>query len=71
MSVINSDAFAIAFLASIYLGIIGYTAFCAKRVGRGPIVWGLAAAVLGLFAWGILIGISRAERREKSNSTAI
>jgi hypothetical protein len=63
-----SDAFTIAFMAAIYLGIIGYTAYTAKRVGRGPIVWGLAAAVLGLFALGILIGISWADRREKSKA---
>jgi hypothetical protein len=61
-----SDAFTIAFLVAIYLSIIAYTAYCAKRVGRGPVVWGLGAAVLGFFALGILIGLSKADERRAS-----
>jgi hypothetical protein len=53
-----SDTFILAFLAVLYLGIIAYTAYTAKRVGRGPVVWGLGAAVFGVFALGLLIGIS-------------
>jgi len=66
-----SDTLTIAFIASIYLGIIAYTAYCAKRVGRGPIVWGLAAAVFGLVALGMLIGISWRDRPEKSGTGTI
>ena len=58
-----SDAFTIAFLAALYLSVIAYTAHCAKRVGRGPVVWGLGAAVLGVFALGLLIGLSKMDER--------
>jgi hypothetical protein len=65
-NIFASDAFIIAFLVAIYLSVIAYTAYCAKRVGRRPIVWGLGAAVLGFFALGALLGLSLAQKTKAS-----
>lgn len=61
-----SDGFIIAFVVAFYLSVIAYTAYCAKRVGRGPVVWGLAAAFFGIVALGLLIGIAKGEERRAS-----
>ena len=61
-----SDAFILAFVVAFYLSVIAYTAYCAKRVGRGPVVWGLGAAVFGVVALGMLIGLAKADERRAS-----
>jgi hypothetical protein len=57
-----SDILTLAFVAALYLSIVAYTAYTAKRVGRSPVLWGLGAAILGVFALGLLIGISVATK---------
>jgi len=63
-----SDILTTAFFAAVYFGSIAFTAYYAKRVGRGPVGWAIGAAILGPLALGVLVLDCRQDQREKSIS---